>query len=321
VVTSPAHSTRGWPFLVARGRRRGYKTILAPDFLTERNLHGLLSQSSSGADLPPDGSRSVVLEHRDVGAMTAWYRTEQVSPADLAGSAGAVQEAATDEHGRPLEILYGVVAQERVSGVVEHDDWSVARRAALRSYRRFLEREDDFGVDASAAFALHGVGGPKTTRPAAERPRHPLPARAAAAGPRRRSRHLGMVVAAGALALAVAWIARPGPGTPDVRIAAARLQPAEGLVDCEAPRALRVTATFTTTGPGTVAFHWEGSGPAPRERRLEFAEAGAEDVTFAVPEPLGAPRKGSLVLVLDTPEEQRLALPYDLGCRAAPPVP
>ena len=41
----------GWPFLVARGRERGYRTVLAPGFLTERRLHGLLSDSANGRQM------------------------------------------------------------------------------------------------------------------------------------------------------------------------------------------------------------------------------------------------------------------------------
>ena len=87
-------------FLVARGRRTGYRTVLAPDFLTERNLHGVLSATASGDHLAADRSRVDELEHADVGRLTLCFKTERLASADLNGKAGQRQPTRTSTDGR-----------------------------------------------------------------------------------------------------------------------------------------------------------------------------------------------------------------------------
>src|SRR3954469_9087360 len=109
-----SESVIAWPFLVARGRHRGYRTILAPGFLTERRLHGLLSDSTSGEQMDASRAREVEVERPEVGALTLVYRTENMTEAELDGGRG--DGLATDEHGRPLEMLYGIVCRGRPGG-------------------------------------------------------------------------------------------------------------------------------------------------------------------------------------------------------------
>src|SRR3954469_25015360 len=150
-----SESVIAWPFLVARGRHRGYRTLLAPGFLTERRLHGLLSDSANGERMDGSRAREVEVERPEVGALTLVYRTENMTEAELDGGRG--DGLATDEHGRPLEMLYGIVCRGRLHGRVDDDDLGAARREAVESYRRFLAEEDGFEVDASDAFTLRGI--------------------------------------------------------------------------------------------------------------------------------------------------------------------
>jgi len=48
--------SRGWAFLVARGRRKGYRSVLVPDFLAESNEYGILGETVGG-DFPPPARR------------------------------------------------------------------------------------------------------------------------------------------------------------------------------------------------------------------------------------------------------------------------
>ena len=74
--------------------------------------------------------------------------------ADLdAGDAGG-SAPVTDEQGRPLQMVYGIVTEGRLSGEVDDDDLGRARKQAVESYRRFLLDEDGFEVDSADAFVL-----------------------------------------------------------------------------------------------------------------------------------------------------------------------
>ena len=54
----PVTAVYGWNFLVARGRQKGYQTLLAPDFLAESNEYGGLGELTGGDVEPPRPERS-----------------------------------------------------------------------------------------------------------------------------------------------------------------------------------------------------------------------------------------------------------------------
>jgi hypothetical protein len=286
----------GWAFLVARGRRQGYRTILAPDFLASARLHGLLAESAS---VHAAGSRhQAEIDGPGVGPMTMVYETEQLTAAELGGD-----HAAVDEHGRPLEILYGIVSRQRLRGRVDPDDLRIARAEALRSYRRFLAGETDFAVDASQAFALRGVDARAPRSPA------PRPARA-----RRVPR--AAPVAALAVVLALAVFARPkgGAGDPVTQVrAAAASAPA---ADCRVPVALDLTGTIAARTATDVTYHWETPAGIGLPRKLTFATAAAQTVSDAI-ELSGSPGReiaGTAVLVIDSPHARRADAPFRIEC-------
>src|SRR3954452_1404036 len=132
----------GWPFLVARGRRRGYRTVLAPEFLVGPRLHSLLADAPERSG---DGPRSVEVSPAQVGKLTLVYETKVVTAADIGG-------VALDEHGRELEIRYGIVLRGG-AGATGDLPYGVRERA-LASYRNFLADEDSFDVEASEAIQL-----------------------------------------------------------------------------------------------------------------------------------------------------------------------
>jgi hypothetical protein len=186
----------GWPFLVARGRRRGYRTVLAPEFLVGPRLHSLLADAPERSG---DGPRSVELNPAQVGPLTLVYETKIVTAADIGG-------VALDEHGRELEIRYGIVLRGGVP--VTGDLPYGVRERALASYRNFLADEDSFDVEASDAVQLLG-GAPTREYEPEQRPEPELEP-----GPRSRKRLLVAVVVAGvvvvAVVIAVLWLSRPG---------------------------------------------------------------------------------------------------------------
>ena len=284
-------ATYGWPFLVARGRERGYRTILAPGFLTERRLHGLLSDSAHG-----QGPREVEVERPEVGRLTLVCRSEQVSEAELDGGRG--DGLATDEHGRPLEILYGIVSRGRLGGRVDEGDLGAARTEALASYRRFLAEENGFGVDTSDGFALRGVttvadaAPPKPERRAVMDAAPPKPARRAARG--------GLAVTAVVATLAALPLAFVLPGGGDAEVTGVRAS-----VDCVLPTSFVLQGAVETDGETEVVYHWEASDWHSASQKLAFERAGTQELP---PERLvRASVPAGVALVIEQPERSRAA--------------
>jgi hypothetical protein len=129
-----------WPFLIARGRRRGYSVLAAPGFLLRDREEGYLEEvvaPSRGAVATrevttPSGRRLylVWVDHRVRG-------DELGEPTDP-----------LDEHSRPLRLLYGLVCGHAV--VPATADLDRSRAAMLATYRRFLHDEEAFTVEEAA---------------------------------------------------------------------------------------------------------------------------------------------------------------------------
>jgi branched-chain amino acid transport system substrate-binding protein len=153
--------TDSWAFLVARGRCASYRTVLAPDFLVARGLHVVLAESLQGCGVVAGEVRMVTLPAAGAEQATAYYTVQRVTRADV-NRAGQGDELLTDEHGRPLEMLYGVVTLDPQSKALTEDDLRTARIEALASYGRFLANEDDFTVDRSSARVLRAGAAPAT---------------------------------------------------------------------------------------------------------------------------------------------------------------
>ena len=298
-------AARGWSFLVARGRHRGYRTVLAPDFLAKRDLQGVLSDSATGDGLQPGQARTAEVDAPAVGPMTLCFRIEQVSAADVNGHPPGDGAIATDEHGRPLEILYGVVARGRLSGPVHHGDLGAARSQALRSYRRFLEQEDAFDVDASPAFALRGVTAMAPPAPAPP-PRTPsaAPARTPASAPvqapalerRPAIGALATVAVAAVLLIAVVWLAflRPSPTTVDVPAASAQ---------CDG-RGVALSATVRANRATTVTYHWELATQHTPKLKAKVTKGDSKQLRFDS----ASATQGPFAVVVDGPQSARRAI-------------
>jgi hypothetical protein len=191
----------GWPFLIARGRRRGYRTLLAPDFLIPAGDYGAIE-----ATVRPPGAAGQV----DVAAvttragrdLTVAYTTYVVTTADLAVT-GMLPR---DEHSRPLTLLYGYVCESPWTPNPTQDELRLAREQALDVYRRFLVDEDGTTVSPSRPrpVRMHARSAAPEPAPAPTRA-HGLP------------RNLVIVAATVAViaVFAVLWLGRSGaPGVP-----------------------------------------------------------------------------------------------------------
>jgi hypothetical protein len=127
---------RAWPFLVARGRRRGYSALLVPGFLRE---HGFLEATATPLDDVP--SRAAATPY----GVLVWAE-HPVTEAQAHGEP-------RDEYGRPLVLLYGFLCPdgEPVTVTVA---LTRTRTAALAVYDRFLGGEESFRTERSEAFAI-----------------------------------------------------------------------------------------------------------------------------------------------------------------------
>lgn len=240
-MTEPSVSL-GWAFLVARGRRAGYRSVLVPDFLVESNEYGILGEmvggDSSSSGLPRIESFSAPA----IGAITVAYQTERLTygdlneeslPADSTAAGHATDDLITDEHGRPLDLLYGFACRASTIRATHEADLLAARAEALPAYQRFLADEKGFTLEISKPFALHSVtSGPEApsqrippSRDTVRPPRPPSvrpPAAAAARSLRaRRGPRLDIIIGVlmAVIVLAIVWIVilrPPSPVTDDL---------------------------------------------------------------------------------------------------------
>jgi hypothetical protein len=285
-----------WPFLVARGRREGYRTLLAPEFLVRRDLHEQLAESSPSVRSGTLGRAE--LNGAAVGSLRLVYTTEDLTAAMSDGSDEV--KPLTDEHGRPLEMLYGVVAREPLSDALAAGDLQPARAEALDTYRIFLTREKGFPVMSSRPYPLpRGATAVPTRAPAPEGvPRVNRPR--ATPRPRVLAITLGVLV----LAIAAAAIGRALTGNPPptVHIVSVRSSPADGF-GCQGASALRFQAVVTTSRSTRLRYRWVSVGdPAAPDAggtvRLAGTRVTLEDRIEGA--------SGPYELVIDQPVQQQM---------------
>jgi hypothetical protein len=176
-----------WPFLVARGRRRGYSALLVPGFLRE---HGFLEATATPLDDVP--SRAAATPY----GVLVW--AEHAVTTEEAGG------EPRDEYGRPLVLLHGFLCPDG-DPVAAPPALVRTEATALSAYQRFLADEEGFRAERSEPFAIEvaEVARPRVS-PRVSRPLSPP------AEPARPARGLvwagaGALVAAGAVAAVVGF--------------------------------------------------------------------------------------------------------------------
>ncbi len=151
-----------WPFLIARGRRRGYRVLAAPPFLVRQREEGFLEEVVG----PPPGAVATRVVDSPAGRhLCLVWRDHQVRGADVGEPADPV-----DEHSRSLRLLYGFVCEDGVVPEPAPADLDRSRAAVLATYRRFLDGEEEFRVEESSPFPVAAHVAPATV-PGSRRPR------------------------------------------------------------------------------------------------------------------------------------------------------
>jgi hypothetical protein len=254
-MTQRSAGQDGWAFLVARGRYRGYRSILVPDFLAASNEYGIVTASVRG-DVDPTGAPRVQrITAPETGPMTLVYRTRRMTRADL-DHGHRTDDPLTDQHGRPLDLLYGFVSRGAVVHEVDEADLRSARDEALYAYRRFLADEDGSGVQTSRAFTLRSPTG-RATRPGRPAPRTTEPQTAPRPRPRLWAALIGVPAVAVVVIAALLWL-RPGIDVPAT---------AQCHLDA-ASRSCTIQVTVRSTGRGALSYAGANLAQPPGTSRV-----------------------------------------------------
>ncbi|GAA1285985.1 hypothetical protein Psi02_56280 [Planotetraspora silvatica] len=154
-----------WPFLVARGRRLGYRTLLAPGFLISAGEHGVLDDTVV-PDSQEDRAAVVETETPSGRRISIVHATHIVTAADVAEpGTPPTERAPRDTHSRPLQLIYGFVYVGGGAGPPGADDLRICRELSLAAYRRFLADEEAFRVESGHGFALRSALNGGVTEP------------------------------------------------------------------------------------------------------------------------------------------------------------
>lgn len=327
-MTEHTPAILGWPFLVARGRRRGYRVLLVPDVLAEAGQAGVLADGLRGDTVPGSPPRVETLSVPDVGRLSCAYRTERLGGRDPAGDRVVDSTSPVlDEHGRPLEILYGIVCSTDDDLDPDADDLDLARHEALSAYGRFLADEAGFPGERSRAFPLRSRLRPVRLPPPEfatadgqhDSARRAVPASSAQtrSGVRLPSGLVAAGVAVAAMMISVAVIL--ALRSQEARVVDVRLRPPDDVVlECGREDDLTVTGELTTDGPAEVSFHGEDSSDGWESPRQTTGTAAAGSHRVELTRPLlvlvGETRAGSLSLVVDEPNSIIGAVDYVVTC-------
>ncbi|ADJ46581.1 hypothetical protein AMES_4756 [Amycolatopsis mediterranei S699] len=147
---------RAWPFLIARGRRRGYSALLVPGFLRE---HGFLEATATPLDDVP--SRAAATPH----GVLVWAE-HTVTAAEARGEP-------RDEYGRPLVLLHGFLCPDGDPAPAAAA-LTRTRTTALAVYDRFLADEEGFRTERSEPFAIEVTEITEVVRPRVSPPDTPV---------------------------------------------------------------------------------------------------------------------------------------------------
>jgi hypothetical protein len=266
--------TSAWPFLIARGRLRDYRTVLLPGVLTDPAAASALADALPIGE-PGGAPRTTTVDERRLGALRVTAQTAVLSPDDVGSPPGSAPFV-TDDHGRPLVYLFGLLSAAGAAGRPDERHLALARDDALRAYREFLADEAGFQPVRSGPVDVPSAAAPTATAPRSHRgpaagpttPRSVLPSgpsRAPHRGPKPRVL-VGLAVALVLLVVAVLALRPGGSSLQDLRVAVGPAEPRP-----PACSDLRLSVTVTLAEEQVVTFRWtsdDGETSAAAQRRL-----------------------------------------------------
>lgn len=132
----------GWPFLIARGRRRGYSVLAAPPFLVRHREEGFLEEVVGPT---PDSVATRMVDSPGGRHLCLVWGDHLVRGDEVGEPADPV-----DEHSRSLRLLYGFVCQDATVSAPDPADLERSLAPMMATYRRFLDGEEEFAVEESS---------------------------------------------------------------------------------------------------------------------------------------------------------------------------
>lgn len=135
---------KAWPFLVSRNRTSGYRVVVAPNFMVESGQSSLLANLVVGEPTPKPVYREVNLP--TLGSISIVYRVVY---------AENDESLLTDEFGRPILWIEGLVFRERVENYnVTEQLLDKARLQTKNTFKEFWN-SDKFATEGSEDIEIH----------------------------------------------------------------------------------------------------------------------------------------------------------------------
>jgi len=124
-----------WPFLVSRNRKFGYRTVVAPQFLYDQNLSGLLAETAGGDVTDQGYANYYEITGSTVGDIILIFRVVRAEEHYVGGKGN---EVLLDQNGRPIDLVEGIVLREKARDVkVTDGDLQQAHEQIEKAYQEF----------------------------------------------------------------------------------------------------------------------------------------------------------------------------------------
>ncbi|GHO94642.1 hypothetical protein KSF_046900 [Reticulibacter mediterranei] len=128
-----------WPFLVSRNKVVDYRTIIAPQFMIERQITSFLAEAAGGETTEPGYVMYREIHSTQVGTIHLLFRVRRAKRSHLGFEE---KELLFDQYGRPLFLTEGFVLEEWQPEdmiVVTGDDFLHAHEQMQQYYREFWD--------------------------------------------------------------------------------------------------------------------------------------------------------------------------------------
>ncbi|WP_449420949.1 WD40 repeat domain-containing protein [Phormidium nigroviride] len=144
-----------WSFLVSRNQSLDYRTVVAPKFMYDAGIAGLLARVTEG-DLTEKGTALYREIHNSkAGDITLIFRIVEARAEDIGTGNGVLK----DLFGREISLIEGIAFQGQESNIVmTANHLEEAHKRIIGDYRKFWEVEDSFSAVASDSFILQSQG-------------------------------------------------------------------------------------------------------------------------------------------------------------------
>jgi hypothetical protein len=205
---------------------------------------------------------------------------------------------------------------------VDDRDLDLARTTALSTYARLLADEAAFRPEESRAVLLRSTPVLPPPQPGDVPAREP--ATAAPGSPAdapRAGRPAWVLPAAAGLAVvlvaAVVWKVLLAPSNDVLSSVTASAAP-YGATTCDADAVVLLSGVLAAAGDADVAYHWQdpGSGWRTRSRQVRVHAGRTTTVTATMPVPVraGQTTRGTVTLVVESPDERTAKASYAVDC-------